>query len=156
MKAALAPARLWWQQRSLRERVLVALAAAALAAYAATVTAVRPALEAREEALAAIARFEAMQARLAASGSGPVTEPPPSDQPVAAVVTDSAPAYGLAIRRIETDQAGTRVELDDAGFAEIVLWIEELERQHGLRVVTVEMDRGPEPGVVAARLAVRR
>jgi general secretion pathway protein M len=75
---------------------------------------------------------------------------------VAAVVTDSAPAYGLAIRRIETDQAGTRVELDDAGFAEVVLWIEELELQHGLRVVAVEMDRRPEPGVVAARLAVRR
>jgi general secretion pathway protein M len=158
MSVAPVPARaaLWWTHRSVRERALLGLMAVALVGYGLVAVVGQPLLAARAEARAAIARFESMQARLAAvADAGPMAVPA-SDQPAATVVTDTAPGYGLTIRRIETDQGGTRLEIEDAGFAEIVLWIEELEGQWGLRLAAIEMDRRPAPGIVGARLTVRR
>jgi general secretion pathway protein M len=153
----LARAGLWWTRRSVRERALLGLMAAALAGYVLIVAVGQPLLAGRAEARSSIVRFESMQAPLATlADDGPVAVAPSSDQPVATVVTDTAPGYGLTIRRIETDQGGTRLEIEDAGFAEIILWVEELERQHGLRLVALEMDRRPEPGIVSARLTVQR
>lgn len=153
--AILTPFRHRWIRLSGRERVLIGLAALVLAAYGLSLAA-RPLLDARAEARSRIATYERMQARLVTLGdNAPVAVASSPDEPVAAIVTDTVTGYGLVIRRIETDQTATRVELEDAGFAEIVLWIEELERQHGLRVVGVEMERRS-AGTVGARLAVQR
>ena len=144
----------WWGRRSGRERVLLAVMASGLAAYLLFVGAARPLLAARGEALATIARHEAALARLAAlpEGNAPVA----SAEPATAIVTASAPGYDLTIRRIEAEGEGARLEIEDAGFPELVLWIEELEREHALRLITIEIERRPEPGLVGARLTLGR
>ncbi len=128
--------------------------ASGLAAYLLFVGAARPLHAARGEALATIARHEAALARLAAlpEGNAPVA----SGEPVTAIVTASAPGYDLTIRRIEAEGEGARLEIEDAGFPELVLWIEELERAHALRLITIEIERRPEPGLVGARLTLGR
>ena len=144
----------WWGRRSGRERVLLAVMASGLAAYLLFVGAARPLLAARGAALAAIAEHDAALARLAAlpEGNAPVA----SGEPVTAIVTASAPGYDLTIRRIEAEGEGARLEIEDAGFPELVLWIEELERAHALRLITIEIERRPEPGLVGARLTLGR
>ena len=73
-------------------------------------------------------------------------------------MTETAPEFDLAIRRIEPEGAGAGAQLvlDDADFASVLLWIEALEQDHRLRLTAVEMDRRPEPGVVAARMSFER
>jgi general secretion pathway protein M len=146
-------ASIWWGRRSARERVLLAVMASALAAYLLLVGAARPLFVARGEALAAIARHEAALARLAALPEG---DAPVATGPATAVVTETAPDYDLTIRRIEAEGDGARLEVEEAGFPELILWIEELEREHSLRVFAIEIDRRPEPGIVGARLTLGR
>jgi general secretion pathway protein M len=146
----------WWTRRNPRERVLLAVLALSVAAYALVVGIAQPLLGARATALSTIAQHDAALARLAALPPAEVAPADAADRPVTAVVTETAPDYGLTIRRIEAEGDGARLELADAGFPEIVLWIDELERAHGLRLVAVEMDRQPEPGVVSARLTFGR
>jgi general secretion pathway protein M len=144
----------WWRRRSQRERILLAAMASALAVHLLFAGAARPLLEARATALAAIAQHDAALVRLA--GLSEWDEPVASTEPVTAIVTASAAGYDLTIRRIEAEDEGARLEIEDAGFPELVLWIEELERAHALRLVAIEIDRRPEPGVVGARLTLGR
>lgn len=145
----------WWRGRSARERMLMIAMVAALALYVVVVGVAQPMRLARQDTLADVARHDAALARLAAQ---PLDGPPvaPDGRSVAAVLTASAVDYDLTIRRIEAQDQGARIEIDDAGFAEVVLWIEELERDHGLRVDAVEMERRPGPGVVGVRMTVTR
>jgi general secretion pathway protein M len=146
-----------WQRRGRRERVLLAGLAAGVGAYLAATQAVAPLLAARADGRAAIARNDAALARLAALPEDAAPRLGGSDgRPVVAVATDTAAEHGLTIRSVEGDGGGARLELADAGFAELVLWIEVLERDHGLRAVALEMERRPEPGVVASRLTLAR
>lgn len=145
----------WWAQRTGRERLLLGALGAALAAYL-LFTVAQPLLTARGAALAAVGQHEAALARLAALPDAGAAPRPADNRPVPAVVTATAPAFDLAIRRIEPEGAGARVVVEDAGFAEVLMWIEALEREHGLRLAAIEMDRRPEPGVVSARLTLER
>lgn len=147
----------WWRGRSGRERGLIAGMGIALLVYALVAGVAQPMLGARAAALAAIARADAALARLDASPEGAaVSVRATVGQPVTAVLADTAPEFGLTILRIEPEGAGARLTIGDAGFAEVLEWIAALEREHGLRLTAVEMDRRPEPGVVAARLTVER
>jgi type II secretory pathway component PulM len=134
--------------------MLLAAMASALAIYLMSAGAARPLLAARGEALAAIAERDAMLARLAGLPNGDAAIP--SAEPVTAIVTASASSYELTIRRIEAEGEGARLEIEDAGFPELVLWIEELERAHALRLLTIEIQQRPEPGLVGARLTLGR
>lgn len=147
----------WWSGRSARERVLLLGMATALGLYLVVVGIAQPLLAARAETRAAIGRYDAGLAQLAAlpeTGTAPAA--PALDRPVTAIVTETAPDFDLAIRQIEPEGSGARLAIEDAGFAEIILWIESLEREHGLRLIAIEMDRRPEPGIVSARLTLEQ
>ena len=147
----------WWVRRSLRERWLLAGLAGAAAAYVAIAVVAQPLLAARAAALAAIAEHDRALAQLAALPAEGAPAPVRSAAlPVAGVLTETAPEFDLAIRRIEPEGAGARLVLDDADFAGVLLWIEELERDHRLRLTAIEMDRRPEPGVVSAQMSFER
>jgi len=153
----LQPLTRWWRTRSSRERWLMLGLAVAGVAYLLSAGLVRPLLAHRAAALDAIGRHEAALAQLAALPEGAAAPSAAAfGQPVTAVVTETAPEFGLVIRRIEPEGAGAQLLIEDAGFPEILAWIEALERDRGLRVTAVEMDRRPEPGVVSARLTLER
>lgn len=147
----------WWSGRSVRERLLLGGLLAAATAYLVVVGAAQPMLAARDEAVASIARSDAALARLAALPEpGDRQEDGASDIPVTVVVTRTANELGLTIRRIEPEGAGARLSIENADFNAVVTWIAELEIENGLRVVAVEMDRRPDPGIVNATLSVQR
>lgn len=144
----------WWDQRTPRERVLLAALLAVLVCWLGFVLVARPLLDARAEALASIARSEMAMARLAAAPALPPVAS--SDQLVPSILTETATEFGMTIRRIEPEHDGAQLTIDDAAFDDVLRWIEALEARHGLRVVALKMDRRPAPGVVSASLTVRR
>lgn len=147
---------IWWGRRSIRERMLLGVVVSLVGGHLLYAGALRPVFAARAEALAAIARDEAALARLATLPEGDAAPSvAPAAEPAAAI-TESAPGYDLTIRRLEAQGDQTRVEIEDAGFRELILWIEELDRDQALRVIAIEIDRRPEPGVVGARLTLGR
>ena len=147
----------WWARRTARERWLLSGLGGVAAAYVAVAVVAQPLLAARAEALRAIAQHDRALAQLAAL---PAEAAPASATgaaaPVAAVLTETASEFDVAIRRIEPEGAGARLVLDDAQFASVLLWIEALEGEHRLRLTALEMSRRPEPGVVSAQMSVER
>lgn len=145
----------WYGGRDRRERLLILIGGGVVIFYLAIVVLWQPMSAMRADALADIAKYEAIGARVAAAGPtlalGAGNAP---NMPVAAVITDSASAVGLVIRRIEPEGERTRIELEDADFSVLIDWLALLEKDHSLRVATIELDRRPSPGVVSARISV--
>lgn len=146
----------FWKQRNGRERGLLMALTALLAGYGLYAGVLRPLSDIRTAALASIARSEDALAQLASMPLGNGPQVSVSVQPITATVTETAADHGLTIRRMEPEGGGARLTVEDAGFPEILRWIEALEGEYGLRVVTLEMDRRPAPGVVSANLMVQR
>ncbi len=149
----------WLAQRTARERVLLG-AAVALAAVWLVVFAVWQPLLAQRAALAdRIARHDRGLAALAAQGPSDAAAsatPAATARPVPELLTAAAATFQLVIRRLEAEGAGARVVLEEAAFAQVILWLEALERDHGLRVADIEMTRRPAPGMVGVTLSVER
>jgi general secretion pathway protein M len=147
----------WWNRRTARERTLIGLLGFTLAIYLLATGVLRPLLEAHASAVASITGSEVALARLA---NTPIeTEQRPiqmADEPIATILTSTATVFGLTIRRIEVTGEGAELAIEDAEFEDVIRWIETLERDYGLRLSTLEMDRRPEPGLVSARLGVLR
>lgn len=127
----------------------------AVAGYLVLDTALRPLLAARTRALASIELSELKRSRLA-DPAGVWQKDRPEDVPVSTVVTRTAAARGLTIRRIEPAGEGTTLMIEKADFNDIVRWIAEMEIEQGLRVVAMDMDRTTDPGIVNATMTVRR
>ena len=146
-----------WARRVPRERWLILALGVVLGAYVLLAWVWGPMRVAREEALASIARSEAALPLLRAAPAGlPASGIQGGDEPVASILTDTAPERGIEISRIEPDAQGARLTVDRVEFAEILRWIETLETDYGLRVTAAEMSRRPEPGTVRATLMVVR
>lgn len=151
----------WFASLAPRERRSVAGAGALLAVVILYVAAIEPVLEHR----AMLERGIAAQRELvdwmrgvagdvetgaAANGAG---------GSLFAVVDRSVRGTPLAgaVQRVQPEGAGTvRVWLDGAGFDELVRWIAALERQHGIGVSSLSVERGSGPGLVNARLTLER
>jgi general secretion pathway protein M len=147
----------WLAGRSLRERLLMALAAALAAGWIAIAVVWQPLVRHRAALEDRIARYERGLTALESAGLPAAASPAVTDDRAAPVIlTDSAAQFDLAIRRLETDGAGARLVLEDTSFDGIILWIEALERDHGLTVTDIEMSRRPSPGIVGATFAVDR
>jgi type II secretory pathway component PulM len=76
----------------------------------------------------------------------------PDPIPFAARVTRSAEAAGLDLRRIEPEGERLRVAVEDTPFADLVLWIADLEAEQDVTLSAIELDRRIAPGTVSARL----
>ncbi len=139
-------------RRTPRERVLLLVLAAAIAAYGTTTFILLPMLETREEARQSIARSDAILARLAVAPPLSQEAQRRDDRPVTTIVTETAPQFDLTIRRLEPEGSGARLVLEDADYAKVINWLDNLVRDHGLRVGTIELERRPDPGTVGTRL----
>jgi len=90
-------------------------------------------------------------AQAAARPQGAALEEPDAE-PLAARVTASAEAAGLSLIRLEPEGDSLRVAVADAGFAQVALWISDLEAERDVTLGAIEMDRRTAPGTVSARL----
>ncbi len=147
----------WFRGRESRERLLIATGGAFAAVYLAYTAICVPLVDMRARALDDIATYETIMARVAASAAGPPRAvEAASNLPDTTLITDSANAAGLVIRRLEPENGKTAIELENADFAVLIDWLALMEKDHALRVDTIALERRPEPGVVSARISVER
>lgn len=147
--------RAWFSTRSQREQLLLAsLGIIVVGAVLVTVVG-RPLTVRRDAALATIARYDALLARVELIG-------PAALDPVAGAsgnaddqsIGGSAASHGLLIRRIEPEGENTLVVFESADFAQIIDWIANMENDGIARVVAIQLDRRPEPGTVNAQVTL--
>lgn len=71
-------------------------------------------------------------------------------------VTTSAQKSGLVLQRFEpSGERGMRVWLQDVPFTSLAAWLEQLDRQYGIKVDQASIDRGENPGLITARLTLK-
>lgn len=146
----------WWQDRSPRERVLVAVMLALLAALAGWLLLLRPLAAAR---LAAQADAVAAQARLADAttlAAAIKARPAATQAPVLDVLNRRLAAAGLQAARLEAQGAGQAVlEIAAINGRLLTGWAAALEQSDGLVIDELTASRNPDQSV-KLRLAVRR
>ena len=156
--------RAWWEGLAPRERRIVALAVGILLAAAVFLLALEPALDRRADLRGQLqnllnehawmeAQAPAVRARAAARGTAPAVQP--GSSPLGVVdVSLRAAGLGPALRRVRPLDVGVEAELEGAAYTSLLRWLGTLESRHGLRVVSLSMDRGAEPGRVNAQLRI--
>jgi general secretion pathway protein M len=146
-----------WRARTAREKVLIAGLGVILALWAGIAGLWQPLQAHRAAVLDDIARYTRTATVLTtAAASGIALPAPASDAPLPAVITDTATAYQLTIRRLQPTADAAEIVLDDAPFEAVLIWLEALERDQGLRIRALTLTRRPEPGIVGATLTVGR
>lgn len=143
--------------RSPREQLMIGTLAAVIALSLIYLLIWQPLQQARSGYEAAIARQDALIARLATLGTASAPAPVASDQrPPAVIVSESAAAASLEIRRLEPVDDRVRVVLEDADFGTVISWLDALDHDTGLKVAEIDLSRRPELGVVSTTLMLRR
>lgn len=93
-------------------------------------------------------------ARMAAAGG---TGRSSSDQPLQSVVTTTAPAMGLTVKRIEPESDDKlRVWLEKVSFDKTVRWLHQLESRYGIRIVNISIDAERAEGLVTAKFVLQK
>ncbi|MGD8884356.1 MAG: type II secretion system protein M [Gammaproteobacteria bacterium] len=69
--------------------------------------------------------------------------------------TAKAGDLGKSVKRVQPDgQTKARVWLENANFDAMIKWLESLQRQQGIRIVTSVIEKQEEAGIVNARLVL--
>jgi general secretion pathway protein M len=146
-----------WRARTPRERMLILSLAVTLALWAGIAGLWQPLEAHRARLIDDIARYTRTATLLTTAAAGGIALPVPgSDAPLPAVITDTATAYQLTIRRLQPTADAAEIVLDDAAFEAVLVWLEALERDQGLRIRALTLTRRPEPGIVGTTLTVGR
>nr|WP_296751217.1 type II secretion system protein M [Thioalkalivibrio sp.] len=154
----------WWDGLATRERRIVMLAGLALLLVIAFLFVVEPGLERRSALNSQLqtlvneqawmqAQEPAVRAQARAAGATPAARTTGSPLGVVDVSARSA-GLGSALRRVRPLESAVEAELEGAPYTALVGWLATLESRHGLRVVSLSIDRGNEPGRVNAQLRI--
>jgi general secretion pathway protein M len=141
-----------WGQRSLREKWLL-LGLGALAAGGLLVVSVwSPLRTARDRALdmahqndTLLDRIRNAESDLSSQLAASVARPTPQDL---------AQTSGLAISRVDAEDAQVRLTFEDADFARLMGWLAEIDATGAARIAAVVLERNPEPGHVTATVTL--
>ncbi len=157
----LAPLQARWSLLPLRDRRALAGLGAFFAAMLVWFALVAPILHyadrQRVRLLAAQEDLAWMQAnaavaRRAAEGTGGQLA---AGQSLLAAVNASALAANLNLQRFEPEgDRRVRVTLENAVFTDVMRWLVDLERRHGVTIESFSADRQPQPGIVNIRLTL--
>lgn len=156
MRGTLASAQMWWEARAPREQLLLVVMGGAILLWFGVAAIWQPLQAARVRLGDQVVRYERA---LSVLQSQPVSATPviaPDDRPLNVVITETAAAFQLTIRRLEPEGSRIRVVLDEVPFESVILWLETVQRTESLTITEIEMIRRPAPGVVNAVLALER
>lgn len=157
----------WWQRLAPRERWILGGAAGLLLAlglyllvwepWQDSLERLRGTVAARRADVAWMRQAAADLQRLQSAGEAPQATAR-GGRSLLTVVDQSARSAGLsqAVKRVEP-QGGdkVRVWLEQAGFDEMIRWVNVLEREQGVRVDSAVVERHADAGRVDARLVLR-
>jgi general secretion pathway protein M len=151
---ARAAATQWWNDRTSRERWLLGILAAVAIVVGLDRLVWHPLDAARTAALAEIARDDRIAVQLRVAGPDVARIAAARTGTLSTLVTDRAAKAGLTIARIEPQGANVAVSLDGVGFDALIDWLAALDRDAGVTVVDLKVDRRPDPGVVTAQVTL--
>ena len=103
----------------------------------------------------AVQEAKTLQAQIKASGPSGRSK----NQSLLGVIDRTAKRdkLGPSVKRVQPDgKTGARVWLENVVFNDMIKWLEKLEQQEGVRLVTTVIDKQDEPGLVNARLVFER
>jgi len=142
----------WWDDRSLREQILLGvlftLAMLALLLFAV----VRPLETTRARAAADIRTYEMLDQRLRAASRDPITAQArgaPTE-----IIAQSAGIAGLTIQQIAPENSRTRVVFADTSFENVLRWVAALEQSSRLRVTDAKIARSTTGAGVSASFLI--
>ena len=144
----------WLADRSARERWLLGILAAVVAIVALDRLVWSPLLATREAARSEIARDDRIAAQLRVAGPDVARIAAARTGTLSTLVTERAAKAGLTIARIEPQGSNVAVSLDGVGFDALVDWLAALDREAGVGVVELKVDRRPDPGIVTAQVTL--
>ena len=143
----------WLMERTPRERWLLGMGAAMVLVWVAITLIWQPVQSRRQDARQQIAVYDRA---LAALQSSDAPAAPVDARALNAIVTEAAARFDLTIRRLEPAGERIRVTLDDAAFQTLVLWLEAMNRDSGLRATELDLSRRPAPGTVNAIMVLEQ
>ncbi len=152
-RLALTPVTDWLATRPLREQGLLLTGSTLIAVYLAVTLLWQPILAQRARTVAQISQYE--HALNALSSMPPVAAKTKDPRPLARLLTETAPDFGLSIRRIDATDTGADLTLNDATFDGVILWLDALEGTYGLTITGLQVTRLPRAGQVAATLTLK-
>ncbi|MBU6165326.1 MAG: type II secretion system protein M [Alphaproteobacteria bacterium] len=151
--AGLAP---WWNQRSAREQLLLALAAGLLALLLAWLLILRPLAGARAAAIDDARTAQAQLAQVRALAAAIRARPAPPAGPVHELIGRRLAEAGLSPARLEAQGPGQAViEIAAINGRLLIGWAAALEQRDGLVVEELEANRNSDQSV-RARLLIRK
>lgn len=162
MKKLLEPLGAYWSGRTQRERGLVAglgiLLMAALVWYGLIAPLSAWHGESRGRYAASVERYRTVEAGIARyqSASAGATAQLGGDQPVRTIASERARVHGVTIARVlPGDDGRLNLWVDQAENAALIDWLADLDRQYGIAVsrITVEREGG---GFVSAQMILER
>lgn len=77
-----------------------------------------------------------------------------SNQPILATVSSQAKRSKINLKRFEPDGDGIRIWLEDAAFDDVALWLETLNKKHGIKIKQINVDRSDKSGLVDLRASL--
>ncbi len=154
----------FWQQRTARERRVLALGGALLAVVLVWLLAIEPALDGRErwrkdlpQLRADAAQVQALAQQLAATPARPPTAAQPLDK---AALESSLAALGLKAQALTVQQSGemllVRANFSDAAFSALTEWLQQQQRSSQLAVSDATVSARERLDRVDAQLTLRR
>lgn len=137
---------------STRERRLLLATVFLVALTVLWLALLRPALDLRQESLDRIANLNVVAGAL--DRFSPSIQEPSDRPPLRQRVAEAARASELGIQRLDPQGGALAVTLDDVPFVSLIGWIDTLTSDHSARVLSSEIARRPEPGIVTARIVL--
>ena len=153
----------WFRQREPRERLVLAIGAALVVAILSWTFIWQPLRDGTSELDASVEERSRQvidlkrAAGLAASGVAP--EATGSTSSLLVLIDETARPLGLAATFTRSNQDGpdaVNVNFRNARFDRLMGWLIELERQHGLAVVTASISRANDAGLVSGQIRLDR
>jgi len=155
----------WFESLDMRERRLIVIAAALLALMLFYVAAWKPvageyhrldsSIKEKEKTLAEMETLAVLAKQLQRSQVKTTVQ---SHGSLLATVDRTAKAnqLGNAVKRVRPDGDNkASVSLEGAEFDRVVMWLENLQRQNGISVISSTIEKQKEPGLVSMRIELQ-
>lgn len=150
----------WYQSQNKRDQLIIKALSAFVVICLIIVLFIQPMYASRNAAEASLERSLKAYELLAenahkftpakrASGGG-------GNSPIMSTVTSQARQQGFELKRVEPDNTGLRVWLDNVPFDSAIRWLEELTSRHGIQVAQINVDKSGKPGRVNLRATLTR
>lgn len=152
----------WYAKLSRREQLIVTVLAVFLvcllvysAAWAPLKSGAAEYQAGNEDAIESLEWMRSAVADIKQSGVG--TSTGAATGSISALVDSSLPEYKLLMQRYQpTGDGAAQIWLEDAALAQVIAWTVAMERDFGMRLVSVSIASTDKPGMVKARVRLAK